>query len=145
MTILIKSASKLATHIGGNHFFLTLAGGFVVFTENDKLCFFFSRCRPPPRTTPKKTHVYHHFVNNSSGFNNKWTSVPRAIPPPKIDKIASKLATHIEGNNFFLPPAGGFVGFIENNKLCFFCFLLFPLPATVEDDSKQTPRLSPFC
>ena len=116
----------------------------MVFTENDKLCFFFSRCRPPPRTTPKKTHVYHHFVNNSSGFNNKWTSVPRAIPPPKIDKIASKLATHIEGNNFFLSPAVCFVGFEENDELCFFFFLLFLLSVSAENDSEKPQCPSPF-
>jgi hypothetical protein len=117
----------------------------VGFTENDKLCFFFFLLFPLPATAPKKPNVPHHFVNNSSGFRDKWTRMPRAIPPPKIDKIASKLATHIEGNNFFLTPAGGFVGFTENNKLCFLFFLLFPLPATAENDSNKTPRLSPFC
>ena len=67
---------------------------------------FSSRCRPPPRTTPKNPYVPHHFVNNSSGLNNKWTRMPRAIPPSKVDKIASRLATHIDGNHFFLTPAG---------------------------------------
>ena len=43
-----KSASKLATLIGGNHFFLTRnhffltpVGRFVAFTENDKTVFLF--------------------------------------------------------------------------------------------------------
>ena len=64
---------------------------------------------------------------------------------PKIfDKSASKLATHIDGNHFFLTPAGGFVGFTENDKLCFFFFLLFPLPATAENDSEKPQCPSPF-
>jgi hypothetical protein len=79
------AAPAAATIIEENHFFLTLAEGFVGFTENDKLCFFFFLLFPLPATAPKKPNVPHHFVNHSSGLNNKWTGLPRAIPPPKID------------------------------------------------------------
>ena len=46
-------------------FFLTPAECFVGLAENDKLCFFLffsSRCRPPPRTTPKNPDVPHHLL-----------------------------------------------------------------------------------
>ena len=82
--------------------------------------FFSSRCRPPPRTTPKNPNVPHHLVNNSSGFKYKWTRMPRAIPPSKVDKIASRLARDIGANLFFLTPGGA-------SFLCFFSFPLAPL------------------
>ena len=131
--------------LGETIFFLLSLGFFWCLQKMTSCVFSFPAAGHRRERLRTKTHVYHHFVNNSSGFNNKWTSVPRAIPPPKIDEIASKLATHIGGNNFCLTPAGGFVGFTENNKLCFLFFLLFPLPATAENDSNKTPRLSPFC
>ena len=102
-------------------FFPTPAGCFVELAENDKLCFFFffsSRCRSPPRTTPKNPDVPHHFVKYSLGLNKKYTRMPRAIPPSEIDKIASRLASI---TIFFLfeswPPT----------LLFFFSFFLFPL------------------
>ena len=46
---------------------------------------------------------------------------------------------------FFLTPAECFVGLAENDKLCFFFFLLFPLPVTAENDSEKPRCPSPFC
>ena len=71
--------------------------------------------------------------------------MPRAIPPSKVDKSAPGLARDIGGNHFFLTVAGGFVGLTENDKLCSFFFLLFPLPATAENDSEKPQCPLPFC
>ena len=70
--------------------------------------------------------------------------MPRAIPPSKVDKSAPGLATYIDGNRSFLTLAVGFVGFTENDKLCFFFVLFFPLPATAENDSEKPQCPSPF-
>ena len=65
---------------------------FIYFRENEQNVFFmffqFFPLRLLPiiaRTTPKNPYVPHHFVSNSSGFTYKWTRMPRAIPPSKVE------------------------------------------------------------
>ena len=79
---------------------------------------------PAPPPAPSNSHY------NTRGFLTK-------LPPGSRVSLAETI--------FVLTPAGGFVGFTENDKLCFYFFLLFPLPATAENDSEKTKCPSPFC